>query len=172
MSVGAICFASSGSDGGCWVVLVFSRPFFLERRVFFPIRDLHPQKKIYVTYTKKIFPAKKAQLKPKKKYVTYAKKKSASYAYFHNRATLSLCVSLVSEPPPPLVGGAGGPMGKGWCTRCVEQFSASTTEISKLKTDFFPLVTPHPPQKSRNTKNTCEACFTPSLDVVFSPFGH
>ena len=42
MSVGAICFTPSGSNGGCWVVLVFPR-LFLEKRVFFP----------YATYAKK-----------------------------------------------------------------------------------------------------------------------
>ena len=90
MSVGAICFTSSGSNGGCWVVLVFPLPFFVEKWVFFPIRDLRQKKKVYATYTqKKISVEKKTRLTPKKKsYATYAKKK-ATYAYFHNRVTLS-----------------------------------------------------------------------------------
>ena len=57
MSVGAIiiiCFTSSGSNGDCWVVLVFPRLFFSKKGFFFPyatyakkksLRDLH-QKKI------------------------------------------------------------------------------------------------------------------------------
>ena len=56
MSVGAICFTSSGSNGGCWVVLVFPRLFFfffLEKWVFFPHTRLTPRKKIYATYAKK-----------------------------------------------------------------------------------------------------------------------
>ena len=60
MSVGAICFTSSSSNGGCWVVLVFPCLFF--------------------------FFWKKGLFSP---YATYAKKKKASYAYFHNRGTLS-----------------------------------------------------------------------------------
>ena len=65
MFVGAICFTSSGGNGG-WVVLVFPR-LFLEKRVFFPIRDLHHKKKVYATYTKKNF-------RPKKN-ASYAKKR-------------------------------------------------------------------------------------------------
>ena len=60
MSVGAICFTSCGSNGGCWVVLVFPRLFFWKKGFFFPIRDLRPPPK------KKI---------PLKKNTTYAKKK-------------------------------------------------------------------------------------------------
>ena len=60
MSVGAICFTSSGSNGGCWVVLVFPRLFFGKMGFFSPyatyakkkksLRDLHQKKK---------FPSKK-----------------------------------------------------------------------------------------------------------------
>ena len=40
MSVGAICFTYPGSNGGCWVVLVFLRIFFSsEKWVFFAIRN-------------------------------------------------------------------------------------------------------------------------------------
>ena len=69
MSVGAICFTSSGSNGGCWVVLVFPRLFFGKMGLFFPyatyakkksLSDLHQKKKISV----------------EKKNATYAKKKS------------------------------------------------------------------------------------------------
>ena len=95
MSVGAICFTSSGSNGGCWVVLVFPRLFFFfwKNGFFFPIRDLRPKRKIYATYTKKKkFPSKKKRdLRPKKKVTRLAPKKNekATYAYFHNRVTLS-----------------------------------------------------------------------------------
>ena len=87
MSVGAICFTSSGSNGGCWVVLVFPRLFlffyfFLEKRVFFPIRELRQQKKFM-----RLTPKKKFSLKKNAIYVK--KNKKATYAYFHNRATLS-----------------------------------------------------------------------------------
>ena len=76
MSVGAICFTSSGSNGGCWVVLVFPRLFF-GKMGFFSIRDLR-QKKMFTRLTpkKKISVEKKTRLTPKKKsYTTYAKKK-------------------------------------------------------------------------------------------------
>ena len=117
MSVGAKCFTSSGSNGGCWVVLVFSRLFFfLEKWVFFPharltpkkksLRDLHQKKK-------KIPLKKKRDLGLKKKvYATDAKKKvtrltpkkKATYAYFHNRVTLSSVAGpgpCMRPPPPP-----------------------------------------------------------------------
>ena len=82
MSVGAICFTSSGSNGGCWMVLVFPPPpfflsfflffFFLRKKgFFFPVRKLR-QKKKFTRLTPKNFPLK-----------------NAIYAYFHNQATLS-----------------------------------------------------------------------------------
>ena len=84
MSVRAICFTSSGSNGGCWVVLVFPRLFFFGKNEFFcPIRDLRQKKKI---------PSKKKRdLRQKKKVtrLTPKKNKKATYAYFHNRVTLS-----------------------------------------------------------------------------------
>ena len=52
MSVGAICFTSSGSNGGCWVVLVSPPPLFFGKKVFFPIRDLRQNTKVYATDTK------------------------------------------------------------------------------------------------------------------------
>ena len=86
--MGAICFTSSGSNGGCWVVLVFPRLFFFffwKNGFFFAIRDEHQKIK---------FPSKKKRdLRQKKKqsYATYAKKnKKATYAHFHNRPTLFL----------------------------------------------------------------------------------
>ena len=51
MSVGAICFTSSSSNGGCWVVVVFAG-LFLEKWGFFPHTRCTPKKKVYATYTK------------------------------------------------------------------------------------------------------------------------
>ena len=81
MSVGAIGFTSSGSNGGCWVVLVFPHLFFGKKGFFFPyviyakkksLRDLH-QKKISVE-EKNATKAKKkvTQLRQKNKKATYA----------------------------------------------------------------------------------------------------
>ena len=78
MSVGAICFTSSGSNGGCWVVLVFPRLFFGKMGFFSPYATYAKKKKVYATYTKrKKFPSKKkrALRQKKKSYATYAKKK-------------------------------------------------------------------------------------------------
>ena len=83
MSVGAICFTSSGSNGGCWVVLVFPRSpppsfFFFGKGAFFflPYTTYARKKKVYATYTKKKFPSKKKRdLHQKKSYATYYKKK-------------------------------------------------------------------------------------------------
>ena len=98
MSVGAICFTSSGSNGGCWVVLVFPRLFFGKMGFFSPYATYAKKKKFRrLTPKKKKFPSKKkTRLTPKKKsYATYAKKKKkATYAYFHNRVTLSSTVIL------------------------------------------------------------------------------
>ena len=52
MSVGAICFTSSGSNGGCWVVLVFPRLFFGKMGFFSPYAT-YAKKKSYATYAKK-----------------------------------------------------------------------------------------------------------------------
>ena len=70
--------------------------FFLEQWGFFPIRDLRQKKKVYVTYTKKKFPSKKKRdLRKKKSYATYAPPpQKATYAYFHNQATLSSGIGL------------------------------------------------------------------------------
>ena len=78
MSVGAICFTSSGSNGGCWVVLVFPRLFFGKMGFFFPYATYAKKKKFArLTPKKKISVEKKNRdLRQKKKvYATYAKKK-------------------------------------------------------------------------------------------------
>ena len=69
MSVGAICFTFSGSNGGCWVVLVFPRLFFGKMGFFFP----------YATYAKKkkILSKKKRNLRPKKKVTRLTPKKKS-----------------------------------------------------------------------------------------------
>ena len=68
MSMGAICFTSCGSNGGCWVVLVFLSLFLGGEKVFF----FH------------------TRLTTKKSYTTCTQKTTtASYAYFYNQATLS-----------------------------------------------------------------------------------
>ena len=68
LSVGAICFTSSGSNGGCWVVLV-SPP------LFFPYAT-YAKKKVYATYTQtKIAVEKKATYAKTKSYATCAKKR-------------------------------------------------------------------------------------------------
>ena len=94
MSVGAICFTSSGSNGGCWVGLVFPAFFFfLGKKVFFsPIRDLHPKSKFTrLTPKNKISVEKNATCAKKKVTRLTPKKKikKATPAYFHNRATLA-----------------------------------------------------------------------------------
>ena len=71
MSVGAICFTSSGSNGGCWVVLMFPRLFFFfwKKGFFSP----------YATYTKKKnCRRKRTRLTPKKKLRDLRQKKSDS----------------------------------------------------------------------------------------------
>ena len=72
MSVGAICFTSSGSNGGFWVVLVFPRLFFGKKG--FPIRDLRQKKSLRDLHQKKILSKKKRGLRQKKSYAAYAKK--------------------------------------------------------------------------------------------------
>ena len=95
MSVGAICFTSSGSNGGCWVVLVFPRLFFGKMGFFFPYATYAKKKKFTrLTPKKKIFRRKKNATYAKKKKLRdlhHKKNKKATYAYFHNRVTLSSC---------------------------------------------------------------------------------
>ena len=70
MSVGAICFSSSGSNGGCWVVLVFPRLFFFffgKMGFFFPYATYAKKKSLRHLHQKKKFPSEKN--------ATYAKKK-------------------------------------------------------------------------------------------------
>ena len=72
MCMGAICFTSSISSGGCWVVLVFSRNLlFFWKRFFFSTGDIHQRKKVYAICAKR------------KSSATYSKK-NATFAYFRN----------------------------------------------------------------------------------------
>ena len=77
MSVGAICFTSSGSNGGCWVVLVFPRLFFGKMGFFFPYATYTKKKKFTrLTPKKKKFPSKKKRnLRQKKKFTRLTPKK-------------------------------------------------------------------------------------------------
>ena len=75
MSVGAICFTSSGSNGGCWVVFVLPHLFFfLEKGVFFSIRNLW-QKKSLRDLHKKNLSKEKANYAKKKLHDLRQKKK-------------------------------------------------------------------------------------------------
>ena len=71
MSVGAICFTSSGSNGGCWVVLVFPRLFFFffgKMGFFFPYATYAKKKSLRDLHQKKNFRRKKKRdLRQKKK---------------------------------------------------------------------------------------------------------
>ena len=83
--------------------LCFPAFFFWEKWVFFPQTRLTPQKKVYATCTKKNFrPKKNATYAKKKKLrnLRQKKNKKATYAYFHNRATLSSSEDA-NYPPPP-----------------------------------------------------------------------
>ena len=111
MSVGAICFTSSGSNGGCWVVLVFLRLFFLEKWVFLSHTRLTPKKKKFTRLTpkKKISVGKKnVTYASKKKLRDLRQKKKATYAYFHNPVTLSSMRSALQGDMPDRVGEGGG----------------------------------------------------------------
>ena len=71
MSVGAICFTSSGSNGGCWVVLVFPRLFFSGKMGFFFPYATYAKKKISVEKKTRLTPKKKLRdLRQKKKRLT------------------------------------------------------------------------------------------------------
>ena len=80
--------------------------FFWKNGFFFPIRDLRQKKKSLhdLHQKKKKFPSKKKpQLTPKKKVTRLTpkkKNKKATYAYFHNRVTLS---SPANPPCRPLL---------------------------------------------------------------------
>ena len=82
MSVGGICFTSSNSSGGCWVVL--APPPFGKKGFPPPYATYAKIQKFYATYTKKVFLSKNATYAKKESYATYAHKKKASYAHFHN----------------------------------------------------------------------------------------
>ena len=75
MSVGAVCFTCTGSNGGCWVVLVFPRLFFLKKGVFFHTQ-LTPKKKFTRFTPKKNSVEKKRHLRQKKKLRNLCQKKS------------------------------------------------------------------------------------------------
>ena len=102
MSVGAICFTSSGSNGGCWVVLVFPRPppppfFFFEKWVFFPHTRLTPKKKVSAICTKIFFSVeKKRDLRQRKK-----KLRDLHQKRMKKRLMLISTIELRSPPPPP-----------------------------------------------------------------------
>ena len=88
-SVGAKCSTSSGSNGGCRVVLVIFLFNIFLRKIFFLIRNQKSARdlclKIFVTLV-----GKKTRLTPEKKvHAIYAKKKHAIYAFFHNGPPLS-----------------------------------------------------------------------------------
>ena len=103
MSVGAICFTSSGSKGGCWVVLVCPCLFFFGKQGFFPHTRLTPKKKVYVTYTKKKPIEKNNATCAKKKLRDLRQKKSelrlfpqSSYAFLTTTTALQpMLVALV-----------------------------------------------------------------------------
>ena len=83
--------------------------FFLEKWVFFPHTRLTPRKKKFTRLTpkKKISVEKKTRLTPKKKKLRdlrQKKNKKATYAYFHNRVTLSspLLRPIPMSMPPSL----------------------------------------------------------------------
>ena len=94
MSVGAICFTSTGSNGGCWVVLVFPRLFWGGGGMgfFFPYATYAKEKKVYATYTKKKFPSKKN--------ATYAKKKVTRLTPKKKRLTLISTIEIRFPPTP------------------------------------------------------------------------
>ena len=62
MSVGAICFTSSGSNGGCWLVLVFPRLFFFGNKGPFSPYATYANKKFMRLTLKKFFRRKKNDL--------------------------------------------------------------------------------------------------------------
>ena len=83
MSVGAICFTSSGSNGGCWVVLVFPRLFFGKMGFFFPYATYAKKKKFTRLTPKKNFRRKKKRdLRQKKKSLRELRQKKKSYATY------------------------------------------------------------------------------------------
>ena len=79
MSVGAICFTSSGSNGGHWVVLVPPPPFFA--KMFFFHTRLMLKKKVYAIYTKKKSVEKKTRLTQKKSELHLFPQSSYTFLY-------------------------------------------------------------------------------------------
>ena len=76
MSAGAICFTSSGSNGGCWVVLVPPLPAFLEKGFFF-IRNLRQKTSLQDLRQKTSF-CQNSRLTPKGKLHGLRQKKTKS----------------------------------------------------------------------------------------------
>ena len=132
MSVGAICFTSSGSNGGCWLVLVSPPPpplffYFKEKGSFFPCTIYAKKRFTRLTPKKQNFRRTKMRPRQKKK-ATYVKKKPR-YAYFHNRATFSSCgrakhVSSCMRNPqfpfPPVSPNNPALMGMYFCVACLK----------------------------------------------------
>ena len=88
MSMEAICFTSSGSNGGCWVFVVFTPPPVFFEKGFFVYTHLIEKKNLRDLYQKNIPPETKVTY-PEKQIRDLHRKRQASYAYFHNQATLS-----------------------------------------------------------------------------------
>ena len=91
MSVGAICSPPPVAMAVVGWFLCFPA-FFFFKMGFFPHTRLTPKIEVYMTYTKKKIPwKKKCNLRQKKKVTRLTPKKNikGTYAYFHNRATLS-----------------------------------------------------------------------------------
>ena len=100
MSVEAVCFTSSGSNGRCWVVLVMFLGIllffvFLKKGFFFHTRRTPPQKKTFMRltpYKNFLVGEEKRNLRQKKLHNLCQKiftqltppKQSATYAYFRN----------------------------------------------------------------------------------------
>ena len=78
MSVGAMCFTSSGSNGGCWVVLVFflGNLLFLKKGFFSPQTTYAKRKSLRNLHQKKsLVEEKKTRFTAKKNHAPYATKK-------------------------------------------------------------------------------------------------
>ena len=84
MSVGAICFTSSGSNGGCRVVLVIFlvNLFFSEKGFFFSYETYTPPKKCTRVMQKKM--VKNAIYANRKSVSHLRQKKDTTYALFRN----------------------------------------------------------------------------------------
>ena len=79
MSVGAICFTSSNSNGSCWVFLAPPPPAF--GNFFFPYTTFSKQK-VYTTYTPP--PPTPNKFSSPEKNHDLGQQKKATYTYFRN----------------------------------------------------------------------------------------